>query len=134
MNIHISKLSLLLGILLFSSILLAKENMQLKNEINHLLDFVKHTDCMIERNGQRYNGQQAVEHIQLKYNYFLNKINTSEQFIEYSATRSTFSNKMYLSFCGDDDVIHTSDWLLNELKKYRLKAEPEKPINHTLKP
>jgi len=37
------------------------------NEINHLLAYVKQTDCQFQRNGKSYNGKEAVKHIKNKY-------------------------------------------------------------------
>ena len=58
-----------------------------QTEIQHLLEFVKTTPCQYERNGTQHTGVEAVEHIQKKYDYYLDDIKTAEDFIEYSATK-----------------------------------------------
>jgi hypothetical protein len=92
---------------------------EMKHEIEHLIYFIKNTSCQINRNGQYYDGEKAVAHIQKKYHYFRDKINTTEQFVAYSATKSTMSRKYYMVKCGNQQPEKTKDWLLNELKKYR---------------
>ena len=93
----------------------------LDTEIGHLLGFVQNSTCKIIRNGTAYTGRRAVSHIQRKYDYFRNDIDTTEQFIELSASQSTISGKDYTVSCGDAAPIHTRTWLLEELQKYRAR-------------
>ena len=90
-----------------------------QQEINHLLDFVASTTCQYERNGSVYDGARAVKHINRKYEYFKDEINSAEDFIKYSATKSTMSGKHYKIHCSNAPVQNSSDWLLDELKRYR---------------
>jgi len=90
-----------------------------RKEIAHLLDFVAYTECKYERNGTLYGGIEAQGHIKKKYHYFIDKINSAEDFIKYSATRSTMSGKKYKILCADMPVQYSGDWLLKELKKFR---------------
>jgi hypothetical protein len=90
-----------------------------KPEVVHLLLFVETTECAFERNGKKYNGERASKHIKRKYNYFRDQITTTQEFIEYSGTKSTMSGKFYLVYCGDNDPIKSQDWLLEELNKFR---------------
>ena len=90
-----------------------------QNEIAHLLDFVANTACKYERNGTIYDGVEAQIHIKKKYHYFIDKIKSAEDFIKYSATRSTMSGKKYKILCADTPVQNSEDWLLEELKKFR---------------
>jgi hypothetical protein len=88
-------------------------------EVEHLLEFVKYSDCVIDRNGTRYPAVRAFEHIQKKYDYFRDDINNTEEFIEYSATKSTMSGKYYTVTCAGEKTVNTSDWLITELKRFR---------------
>ncbi|MCP4766795.1 MAG: DUF5329 domain-containing protein [Gammaproteobacteria bacterium] len=88
-------------------------------EIDHLLNFVEHSSCRINRNGKFYDGSKAISHIKKKYAYFKDEIETTEQFIELSATKSTMSGKYYMVQCADGKQVRTKDWLLNELGNYR---------------
>lgn len=90
-----------------------------QDEINHLLSFIASTDCKYERNGTMHNGNEAVEHINKKYAYFSEDIKSTEDFIEYSATKSKMSGEYYKIHCSNQEPIKSKDWLLNELKAYR---------------
>lgn len=90
-----------------------------QDEINHLLAYVKNTQCQYERNGSQHTGEEAVKHIQKKYDYFSDDITTAEEFIKYSATKSTFSGKHYQVHCSGQPTINSKDWLLKELTHYR---------------
>ena len=90
-----------------------------KPEVQHLLEFIETSDCIFERNGKKYDAADAADHIKKKYRYFRNKISTTEEFIEYSGTKSTMSGKPYLIYCGDKDPITSQTWLLEELSVYR---------------
>ncbi|GLS92290.1 hypothetical protein GCM10007916_33600 [Psychromonas marina] len=103
-------------VLLFSSTAVFANTVQ---EINHLLNFVETTDCSYHRNGTAYNGVDARDHIQNKYDYYDNKIKSAEDFIKYSATKSMMSGKRYTIICGDEAPQFSADWLNQELLKYR---------------
>lgn len=90
-----------------------------QNEIQHLLSFVAESDCRYERNGDMYTGAEAATHIQRKYEYYKDKIRTSEDFIQLSATQSLVSRKKYKIHCPNHETITSQDWLLNELQKFR---------------
>ena len=88
-------------------------------EVAHLLQFVKNSPCKVNRNGSFHQGEDAAAHIMKKYDYFKKKIKTTEQFIEYSASKSTMSKKYYTVLCDGQKPIRTRDWLLQELATYR---------------
>ncbi len=90
-----------------------------QKEIEHLLDFVVNTSCKYERNGTMYDGVEAKKHIKKKYDYYLDKINSAEDFIKYSATESLLSGRKYTIHCPNMAVQNSGDWLLEELKKFR---------------
>ncbi|MEH6557636.1 MAG: DUF5329 family protein [Oceanicoccus sp.] len=90
-----------------------------QDEINHLLRFVTSTDCKYERNGTMHNGKEAVEHINKKYEYYFDDIESTEDFIAYSATKSKISGKYYKIHCSSKAPVKSRDWLLSELEVYR---------------
>lgn len=90
-----------------------------KPEVQHLLDFVMQSNCTIERNGTSYPSSKAVAHIEKKYAYFRSDIETTEEFIELSASKSTMSGNYYMVSCGSDEAIKTQQWLLQELQDFR---------------
>lgn len=91
----------------------------MQNEIAHLLSYVKNMTCEYERNGDRHTGAEAVGHIQKKFDYFEDDIATTEDFIEYAATKSTFSGKHYLIHCPGSAPVTSREWLLRELQRFR---------------
>jgi hypothetical protein len=93
-----------------------------KAEVEHLLEFVSRSDCIMVRNDSEHVGEKAVSHIQKKYDYFRDDINSTETFIEYSATKSTMSGKYYTVRCPDGKEMKTQDWLLEELDVFRKKS------------
>lgn len=115
--------------ILFLSLLITSTNLahsdvseSQKPEVQHLLEFVETSDCTFERNGKKYDAADAANHIRKKYKYFRNKISTTEEFIEYSGTKSTMSGKPYLIYCDDNPPRESSVWLLEELSLYRNKS------------
>ena len=90
-----------------------------KQEIQHLLNYVKTTDCLYIRNGDSYKGPKAVSHIQRKYDYFEDDIHSAEDFIRLSATESTMSGKRYHIQCPNKPQVESGRWLLDELARYR---------------
>ena len=93
----------------------------MQDEISHLLGFVSATQCSYERNGKSYNGKDAAKHIRKKYRYFKDQIDSTEKFIELSATKSTMSGKYYMIYCDDRLGIRSQQWLLDELNHYRAR-------------
>ncbi len=92
-------------------------------EVTHLLSFVKNSNCTINRNGSKYNGRKGESHISRKYEYFRDDIKNTEDFIKYSATKSTMSGDFYTVSCPGKQTIQTKDWLLNELARFRSKQK-----------
>ncbi|WP_444934160.1 DUF5329 family protein [Microbulbifer sp. ANSA003] len=96
-------------------------------EINHLIEFVSTSECTFIRNDSEHTSQEAVEHMEKKYKYFSNKIDSAEDFIKLSATKSTFSGKPYHIQCTDKPKEASQQWLLDELARYRdsVKLTPD---------
>lgn len=88
-------------------------------EVTHLLEFVRTTTCTVDRNGSLHDGPSAHAHILKKYDYFRDRIRTTEDFIAYSATRSTVSNQAYTVLCPGQPRMETAEWLKRELERYR---------------
>ncbi|MBT8133201.1 MAG: DUF5329 domain-containing protein, partial [Gammaproteobacteria bacterium] len=47
----------------------------------------------------------------------------TEEFIEYSATKSTMSGDYYMVSCPGKETIRTQDWLMAELKRFRTEQK-----------
>ncbi len=89
------------------------------NEINHLLQYIETSECSFIRNDKFYPGEKAVEHINKKYKHFLDRIQSAEDFIEYSATKSELTGKYYYVKCNEHSRVRLKDWLLVEVKRIR---------------
>ena len=107
--------------LLFASLVHADVPPETRHEVDHLIEFVSNTPCQIDRNWTKHSGPEALVHIQQKYDYFRDDIKTTEQFIEYSASKSTMTGRDYLLKCKGQSTIKTRDWLLQELQQYRAR-------------
>lgn len=116
------KFLLLIVIISFSSSSYADVQTKQESEINHLLLFIENSDCIMSRNGDKHSGKDAVSHINRKYRYFASDIKTAEDFIKYSATKSTMSGEYYQINCPNKKAIKAKNWLLDELKRYRDKT------------
>ena len=108
-----------LTLVLFSASIMADVLPATQLEIDHLLNFIRNSSCIIDRNGKTYAAVKAISHIEKKYAYFEDEIETSEDFIELSASKSTMSGKYYMVHCGDEEQIRTREWLMQELKGLR---------------
>jgi len=115
----IMKKTILVISMIFSTQLCADVPVNQVDEVSHLLDFVKNSKCIINRNGTDHVGEKGVKHIASKYDYFRDDIKSTEDFIQYSATKSTMSGKYYMVTCPGKKTIQTQDWLLDELKRFR---------------
>jgi hypothetical protein len=101
-------------------------------EIASLLLFVEQSGCTFIRNGKHYDAPEARRHIEKKYDYFKDQITTAEEFIQFSATKSTMSGKPY-SVIFNGVGMTSSDWLYAELNKLRgknLEEDHETPDNN----
>jgi hypothetical protein len=83
-------------------------------EIASLLLFIEQSECTFIRNGKHYDSLEAREHIEKKYAYYKERINTAEDFILYSATKSSITGEPYRVICKGVNMF-TSDWLNQEL-------------------
>ncbi len=101
-----------------------------RHEIAHLLKFIADSDCRLERNGKYHSASEALSHIKSKYDYFVDEIKTTEDFIRYSATKSLLSGKYYHVQCQGGMPVKTADWLLKELQRYREKRSNMRQIRN----
>ena len=88
-------------------------------EVQHLLAFIERSGCIIDRNGIRHASREARPHIEKKYDYFRDRIRSTEDFIALAASRSTVSGTDYRVECPGQPLRRTEEWLLEELARYR---------------
>ena len=118
-----------MGCLLLWS-LVAHAGTELQQDVDHLLGFIETSDCTFLRNGRAYDAQEARDHIQKKYNYAKDSIETTEQFIEYTATRSSLSGQPYRVNCAGQEQL-SSEWLIGELRRFRDQQTARNPVSVT---
>lgn len=98
-----------------------------EQEVAHLLQYIEQSECVFARNGKEHGGDEAREHIGKKYDYVKKRVKTTEDFIEYAATRSSLSGKPYLVRCDGEELL-TAQWLRTELE--RLRQPPGGTASH----
>jgi len=91
----------------------------LQAAIDHLLEFVRTSDVVFIRNGREHTPAEAANHIARKYDHYRKKIETPEDFIRLSATKSMMSGKPYTVRLADGTVMAAKEWLETELARYR---------------
>jgi hypothetical protein len=92
-----------------------------KAEIDHLFSYLEKSGCQFSRNGSWYAPSDAVNHLQRKYQYLLDKnlVSSSEDFIARAASESSMSGKPYLVKCGNAAPMESAMWFRRELIVYR---------------
>lgn len=104
--------------------LLANDSL-VEAEINALLEVVAKSGCDFQRNGSLHASPDAAEHLALKYSRGRRYVETTENFIDRLATKSSWSGRSYAVIC---DGVETASgpWLhaqLLELRRSTPKTE-----------
>jgi hypothetical protein len=107
------------GGLVVSMYALADVPPEQKPEVEHLVQFVADSHCIIHRNDTDHDAKEAAHHITSKYKYYRNEIRSTEDFIRYSGTRSTITGRRYSVSCPGQHTIDMQRWLTDELIQYR---------------
>lgn len=99
----------------------AEPTPEAKQEISSLLNYLKSSGCEFNRNGTWYGAEEAVNHLNKKYDYLLKKglVSSSEDFIKQAATESSMSSKAYLVKCGAGSPVQSGPWFRAELARLR---------------
>jgi hypothetical protein len=94
---------------------------QVQIEINFLLGYIEGSGCGFNRNGTWYDSKTAQTHLREKYKYLMavNRINTTEDFIEKAATESNSSGQPYEVRCNGGARVTSNQWLREELARLR---------------
>ncbi len=105
----------------------ARHTVDLDATVQYLIAYVKESDVIFERNSSRYNGSEAAQHINKKYQHYKDDIDTPEKFIELCATGSLVTGKPYLIITPQGEQLPSSEWLNTELAVYRLRNKYGSP-------
>jgi hypothetical protein len=92
------------------------------DEVQHLLAYLEQSDCAMVRNGRSYSGAEGARHVRRKYHHFREEIDSTERFVELSATRSLRSDQPYEVHCPGEAPRPSAEWLLEELFAYRARS------------
>ena len=88
-------------------------------EIDHLIHAVSESGCNFVRNGKEHTASQAADHLQMKARKGKRYYDTTEQFIERIASKSSWSGKPYLIQCVDQPAVTAGNWFTQVLAEYR---------------
>ena len=90
-------------------------------EINALLDRLESSGCQFNRNGSLHTGAEAKAHLLTKLDYLDKKgaVQSTEQFIDLAASKSSVSGKPYLVMCANAPPVESKVWLMRELQTVR---------------
>jgi hypothetical protein len=113
-------------LLMASSGAAAQRAEDLDTTIQHLITYVKESGVTFERNFSSHDSVEAAEHIEKKYQHFKDEIDTSEKFIELSATASLVTGKKYRVITKQGEELPAGVWLNAELERYRLQQGQQK--------
>lgn len=100
---------------------LAAPTPQVRAEIAGLMDALASSPCQFQRNGTWYQAARAREHLQRKYDHLLKKnlIDTTAQFIERAASRSSVSGRAYRVRCPGQPDMDAAPWFEQRLRSIR---------------
>ncbi len=112
---------LMLGLLL-APVARAEPPTNVQIEVNFLLGYIEGSSCEFYRNGVWRDSKAAQAHLRDKYKYLAanNRINTTEDFIEMAATKSSFSGQPYKVKCNGGATLTSKQWLHDELVRFRM--------------
>lgn len=90
-------------------------------EIEYLLSSLQTSACEFNRNDSWHTASEAKTHLLKKLDYLEGKglVQTTEQFIELGASKSSISGQPYLVKCGTTAVVDSKSWLSAQLKAIR---------------
>ena len=122
--------AVLFAALLFSSASLSVQAVPLKPatklELASVLTRLEVSGCQFNRNGAWYSAVEARSHLQRKFDYVEQKTSaqTTEEYIELAATKSSLSGTPYQVKCGAQPAVNSASWLLKQLQEVR-SANPK---------
>jgi hypothetical protein len=99
----------------------ARTSAPVRAEIDALLAKLQASGCQFNRNGSWYNASEAKDHLLRKLEYLEGKgnISSTEQFIEFAASKSSSSGKAYSVGCGGQSPVASRVWLTQQLPAIR---------------
>lgn len=108
--------------LVFAGIALAAANDGMNEEIDYLIAEVALSDCVFIRNGKEHEATAASKHLQMKRQRGKRYYDTTEQFIDRIASKSSWSGKEYRIRCKDGTAMPANAWFSAKLTAFRAMA------------
>lgn len=107
----------------------------IRTEIDDLMGKLVASGCQFDRNGSLHSGAEAKGHILRKLDYLEGRstLQSTEQFIELAASKSSSSGKPYFVKCGNDAAVESQRWLTQQLQVIRTN-DPKLPQGSKGKP
>ena len=87
-------------------------------EIDQILATIANSGCTFIREGKEYSGADARKHLETKLGFARSRIDNTEQFITYLASKSSTTGNAYHIRCGANDTV-AQTWLDAQLKTIR---------------
>ncbi|HZX30912.1 MAG TPA: DUF5329 domain-containing protein [Rhodocyclaceae bacterium] len=90
-------------------------------EIHSLLDRLESSGCQFNRNGTWHTAPEAKAHLLTKLDYLDKRatVQSTEQFIDLAASKSSLSGTPYQVRCGNTAPVESKLWLTKELQAVR---------------
>lgn len=105
-------------LLLTATIALALDP-QTTAEIDGLIAFVKSSDVRFIRNGKEYSAAEGADHLRSKLGKAGDRVQTTDDFINGTASKSYLSGKPYMVKFTDGRTQPTGEWLRAHLTEVR---------------
>jgi hypothetical protein len=87
-------------------------------EIDQLLGNIANSNCTFIRSGQEYSAAEARKHLEMKMNFVLSRLESTEQFIDKLASESSTTGEPYQIRCGNTQTVART-WLNTQLQLVR---------------
>ncbi|HEX5787472.1 MAG TPA: DUF5329 domain-containing protein [Woeseiaceae bacterium] len=91
-------------------------------EIDFLVAAVAGSDCTFIRNGREHDAGAASKHLQMKRERGRRHYDSTEEFIDRIASKSSWSGRDYLIRCDADEAQTAKNWFTAKLARYREDA------------
>ena len=100
------------------TLLLAREPQEDKR-VEYLLSSMKALpNAVFIRNGSEYKAETAEKHLRQKLDYAGERLKTAEQFIDYCATKSSMSGRVYQIRFSDGKTVEAAVFLHSKLVEF----------------
>ena len=91
-------------------------------EVTYLIDEVAASGCTFVRNGEEYTASEAADHLRMKAKRGKRHYDTTEEFIDNIASKSSWSGEPYSIECAGEPGATTSAWFSRALTTYRTSS------------